>query len=97
MAWSISLITISKAWLYSEEEREYRLCLSHENGFQIRIQLFHCQTSKSPKKESLGEFREVSLCMSEGKVSPKNIQFLPLQEGELRLDSSVLIRELQLR
>lgn len=78
MAWSIRLIAISKAWLYSEEEWDYRLCLSGEGGFQIRIQLLHCQTSKSPKRGSLGEFREVSMCMSEGKALPKTIQFLPL-------------------
>jgi len=80
--------TISKAQLYSEKKWDYRLCLSHENGFQTRIQLLHCQTSKSPRRGSLGEFREVSPCMSEGEVSLRNIQFLPLQEGEL--DSSHL-------
>lgn len=85
MAWKISLITISKAGLYSKEEWDNRLCLSHENGFQIRIRLLHCQISKSPRRGSLGDFRDVCLCMSEVKVLLKNIQFLPLLKEELDL------------
>lgn len=75
------LIAISKTWLYSKEW-DYRLCLSHENGFQIRMYLLYCQTSKSPRRGSLAEFRGVSLCRAPGKVSLKNIQFLPLEVGE---------------
>lgn len=43
----------------------------------------------------MDEFREVSLCIAGGKVLLRNIQFLPLQKGEL--DSSDFIRELQFR
>lgn len=79
MAWPVCLITISKAWLYSRSEWDYRLCPSHQNCFQIRIQSLHYQTLKSPRRGSVSEFRGVTLCMSEGKDSLRSTEFLPLR------------------
>lgn len=78
MAWSFCLITISKAWLCFRNAWDYALCLSHQNRFQIRIQSLHYQTSKSPRRGNVSEFRGVTLCISEGKDSLRSTEFLPL-------------------